>query len=1045
MRKTEKEKREELLNIGKKTAFTLFALTILVSSLLLANLNIPAHAQATDPMYLHGPPLQPIHMHSDITLKPIHMHLIGPPGGPNVLFPGDPRLEEPNSTTDWHELYPVYSEEWHLSSWEDLGDPFFQLSPNDQIDMTNLFGEVQWFHVDRMTITLILSGPFQAPSHEPSEPRMALELKWPHYDPYIITDPILFNLTMWHEVWPTYSNHYTLNKWVDDPVTPDGQLSFTDSVSFDGGANWYHVEDVATDLILRWKMMDPIGTRWHELYPTYSRWYNLTSWESYPDPYCDRISPRDTIDMVEEISQVKSWYFVDRVTITINVTDIQTDDWMMLELKTAYFEEMYYYIKHPLGSFWHEVYPVYSNVYNLTYWDLMDPVWDNCNGVLDPSDHIVLVNQSDGLDAVYHITDMAYDIILNEYITDPVSTDWTELYPTYGEEWHISEFADNGDLWLSPSDNLTLLDPTGFPGEYHVENVTLTLNVTILDIAGVGGPPFTIGETLYLENVENLVNPWNYSWPRLYHPKIEPLGTDWTLVHPSDYFDTRYTLDFWDDNCNGVIDYCDDIQLSTVDQSLFVHVDGLAVDIIVEKTAEPEPWYKKPSYPDYAPSGMPDFDQKQDAWHPPLQAGHWTWCGPVAAANSIWWFDSKYDPSNIVTAYPGIPDDHDVRNVDPFVKDLAWWMDTDGQRTGFIHTGTFWQDMVYGIDGYLKQQGENDTLEVHFMEFPNFTWIEGEVRRSQDVVLLLEFWQQSLIDPNDWDRIVVPYDLPGGEGGHYVTSAGVKSTFELQIADPWWDAAENGWPGQVLPAFPHPAQHPSLHNDTLYVSHDAYNVAQWIEPPLSPYPGSGVWELVGYLQQLGWGPAFHAFIRVAIATSPIAAEDHDVAVIDMVTSKTGCLPAETVGQGYTIDINATVENQGGFTETFNVTLYGNATVIGSQNVPSLNPGDNRTLMFTWDTTGWTKGNYSISAYAWPVPLETDLADNNMTYGWVFVTIPGDVDGDRDVDIFDIVRMAGAYGTRRGDPKYDPNADLDDDGDVDIFDIVIAAGNYGKSW
>ena len=63
---------------------------------------------------------------------------------------------------------------------------------------------------------------------------------------------------------------------------------------------------------------------------------------------------------------------------------------------------------------------------------------------------------------------------------------------------------------------------------------------------------------------------------------------------------------------------------------------------------------------------------------------------------------------------------------------------------------------------------------------------------------------------------------------------------------------------------------------------------------------------------------------------------------------------------------------------------------------------------------------------------------------MFITIPGDMDGDGDVDIFDIVIIASAYGTSIGNPAYNPNADIDGDGDVDIFDVVIAAGNYGTS-
>lgn len=54
-----------------------------------------------------------------------------------------------------------------------------------------------------------------------------------------------------------------------------------------------------------------------------------------------------------------------------------------------------------------------------------------------------------------------------------------------------------------------------------------------------------------------------------------------------------------------------------------------------------------------------------------------------------------------------------------------------------------------------------------------------------------------------------------------------------------------------------------------------------------------------------------------------------------------------------------------------------------------------------------------------------------------------MDGDYDVDIFDIVRMAGGYGTEPPDPRYDPQCDIDDDLDIDIFDIVIPGGNHRK--
>ena len=86
------------------------------------------------------------------------------------------------------------------------------------------------------------------------------------------------------------------------------------------------------------------------------------------------------------------------------------------------------------------------------------------------------------------------------------------------------------------------------------------------------------------------------------------------------------------------------------------------------------------------------------------------------------------------------------------------------------------------------------------------------------------------------------------------------------------------------------------------------------------------------------------------------------------------------------------------------------------------------------------------AYVVNFPNESDTADNlRIVETPIFITIPGDVDGSRLVDIFDIVMMAGIYGISQPNPEYDPNCDIDGDGDIDIYDIVAAAGNYGESW
>jgi len=165
---------------------------------------------------------------------------------------------------------------------------------------------------------------------------------------------------------------------------------------------------------------------------------------------------------------------------------------------------------------------------------------------------------------------------------------------------------------------------------------------------------------------------------------------------------------------------------------------------------------------------------------------------------------------------------------------------------------------------------------------------------------------------------------------------------------------------------------------------------------------------------------------------------NDIAVTNVAPAKT------IVGQGYSMSINVTVENQGAFEVTFNVTVYANATSIATQTI-TLTSRNSTTITFTWNTTGFAKGNYTISAYVWPVPGETYTEDNTLPDGWVIVTIPGDVNGDRLVDISDLVITVGAIPSAPGWLNWNSNADINGDGVCDISDLVICIGNIPSSW
>jgi PKD repeat protein len=88
--------------------------------------------------------------------------------------------------------------------------------------------------------------------------------------------------------------------------------------------------------------------------------------------------------------------------------------------------------------------------------------------------------------------------------------------------------------------------------------------------------------------------------------------------------------------------------------------------------------------------------------------------------------------------------------------------------------------------------------------------------------------------------------------------------------------------------------------------------------------------------------------------SKIVLNKPDIAVEHIAFSKS------VVGQGYTIQINVTVANQGDFIETFNVTLYANTTAIETREI-TLTSLNSTTITYTWNTNGFVKGNYTLWA------------------------------------------------------------------------------------
>jgi len=120
------------------------------------------------------------------------------------------------------------------------------------------------------------------------------------------------------------------------------------------------------------------------------------------------------------------------------------------------------------------------------------------------------------------------------------------------------------------------------------------------------------------------------------------------------------------------------------------------------------------------------------------------------------------------------------------------------------------------------------------------------------------------------------------------------------------------------------------------------------------------------------------------------------------------------------------------------------TGMRAQRVVELFPGNQTTLIFTWNTTDVPYGNYTISATAKTVLGETDTGDNTYTDGWVVVTVAGDVNGNGVVDASDLFYLSKIHGSKPGDPDWNPNCDINGDSKVDVSDLSDLSRNYGKT-
>jgi len=250
----------------------------------------------------------------------------------------------------------------------------------------------------------------------------------------------------------------------------------------------------------------------------------------------------------------------------------------------------------PPGTYWLCFYPSLNFVsYGQWFWDEADTTNLDVSHMIDPCD-IFSMGWTSWTPWSNHdpsIYDLAFRIegsivappadvkylhstvgLFN--LTDPIGTQWHELWPIFCRDYHLSSWEDNGDGILSYCDTIDMYEkPDGELRPYHVEEVTITLVVAPTSGPRAGGP--SPAQLMYLE----LVGGFNET------ALGEPIGTLWHEIYPN--FCTTYNLTGWDDNNSSVLDFCDSILLENVfiKEGGWLHVEEIAIDIVV--TPEPPP------------------------------------------------------------------------------------------------------------------------------------------------------------------------------------------------------------------------------------------------------------------------------------------------------------------------------------------------------------------------------------------------------------------------------------------------------------------------
>ncbi len=113
-------------------------------------------------------------------------------------------------------------------------------------------------------------------------------------------------------------------------------------------------------------------------------------------------------------------------------------------------------------------------------------------------------------------------------------------------------------------------------------------------------------------------------------------------------------------------------------------------------------------------------------------------------------------------------------------------------------------------------------------------------------------------------------------------------------------------------------------------------------------------------------------------------------------------------------------------------------------LPSLVPGGQAVITATWDAPTWGEHTFYLAVDPGWTVRETTRSNNlaGVSGASACMALQGDVNCSCQVDAQDLQAVADRWRQRAGDPGWDPRFDLDGDGDVDVADVLRVAAAWG---